>query len=122
MRVLFIVPYPIEGPSNRFRVEQYLPELKKHNISYVVRPFCNSEFYKTLFQKQYNLKKVLYLLLFSVLRMIDVIRSVVFDVIFIHREAFPTKDFLFEWLFKLFGRKIIYDFDDSIFLTKATVK
>ena len=123
MRVLFIVPYPTEGPSNRFRVEQYLSELEKCGIGYIVRPFCNSGFYKTLFQRQYNLKKTLYLMLFSVLRVMDVVRSLFFDVVFIHREAFPTKDFLFEWLFKLFGKKIIYDFDDSIFLKKpAKVK
>ena len=32
MRVLFIVPYPTEGASNRFRVEQFLPYLKEKGI------------------------------------------------------------------------------------------
>ena len=36
MKVLFLVPYPSEGPSNRFRVEQYLPALSKEGIEFKV--------------------------------------------------------------------------------------
>ena len=118
MKVLFIVPYPTEGPSNRFRVEQYLMELEKREIRYTVRPFCNSGFYKILFKNKYVLKKIFYLIFFSLSRIIDIFRSLSYDVVFIHREAFPTKDYLFEVLFRIFGRKVIYDFDDSIFLKK----
>ena len=31
-RVMFVVPYPTEAPSNRLRVEQYFPYLRRHGI------------------------------------------------------------------------------------------
>ena len=119
MRVLFIVPYPTYGPSNRFRVEQYLPYLDQKNISYCVRPFCNREFYFLLQKRSRYFKKFIYLVFFSFLRVIDLFRSLNYDVVFIHREAFPTKDCAFEWLFRRFSRKMIYDFDDAVFLKKT---
>ena len=123
MKVLFIVPYPTSGPSNRFRVEQYLPHLDLENIAYRVRPFCNNEFYFLLRKNGYYFKKFAYLLFFSFRRILDLLCSPAYDIVFIHREAFPTKDCVFEWLFRMAGKKLIYDFDDAIFLKKpAKVK
>lgn len=118
MRILFIVPYPTEGPSNRFRVEQYLPYLKENGITYSIRPFCNTNFYRILLKKGHYIKKFFYLAIFAVRRVADLFRLPAYDVVFIHREAFPMKDYIFEWLFRLFAKKIIYDFDDSVFLKK----
>ena len=51
MNVLFIVPYPSGGGSNRLRVEQYLPLLRKHGVGYAVRPFlCSARFYDILYR------------------------------------------------------------------------
>src|SRR3989338_3568025 len=110
MKILFIVPYPTEGPSNRFRVEQYLPVLQKIGIIYSVRPFCNTEFYNILLKRKYYLKKFFYLVFFTLSRCMDVLRSLSYDAVFIHREAFPTKDHIFEWLFRKTAKVMIYDF------------
>ena len=118
MKIFFIVPYPTSGPSNRFRVEQYLPYLDKKNVTYRVRPFCNNEFYFLLRKRGHYFKKFAYLLAFSFRRLVDLFRSLNYDVVFIHREAFPTKDYIFEWLFRRFAKRMIYDFDDSVFLKK----
>ncbi len=41
-----------------------------------------------------------------------------FDYVFIHREVAPVGPPVFEWLIaKVFRKKIIYDFDDAIWLT-----
>ncbi|MFH1593966.1 MAG: glycosyltransferase family 4 protein [Candidatus Omnitrophota bacterium] len=120
MKVLFIVPYPTEGPSNRFRVEQYLPTLKERGINFSVRPFYSSNFRKILLKKGRYLQKILYLVFFTVLRLADVFKCRNYEIVFIHREAFPTNDCIFEWLFGKLSKKLIYDFDDSIFLTKPS--
>lgn len=118
MKILFIVPYPTEGPSNRFRVEQYLPELEKAGIEYSLRPFYGSSCYWLLKKRGYFLRKFFNLAFFSLRRLRDVLSCFFYDVVFIHREAFPAKNFIFEKLIRLFSKKLIYDFDDSIFLKK----
>ena len=118
MRVLFIVPYPTEGPSNRFRVEQYLPALREKGVEFKVRAFYNARLYAILHGEGRYLEKLFYLAGSTMARLVDIFRSINYDIVFIHREAFPSKDPVFEWLFRLFAKKIIYDFDDAIFLTK----
>lgn len=118
MKVLFIVPYPSEGPSNRFRVEQFFPILTKEGICYSLRPFCNAKFYSLLFKKRRVLKKISYVFILLLRRIIDIIRAGRYDITFIHREASPTKDYIFEMGLRLFSKKVIYDFDDAVFLKK----
>lgn len=118
MKVLFIVPYPTEGPSNRFRVEQYLPGLSRLGIRYTVRPFCHSALYSILPRKGMIIRKIFYAMFSMLLRIVDIFRAPAYDAVFIHREAFPHDDPLFELLFRWLGRRIIYDFDDSLFLKK----
>ena len=118
MKILFIVPYPTEGPSNRFRVEQFLPYLKERGIGYSARPFYNSFIYRVLYKRGYYIRKVLFLSFFILRRIRDVLSARTYDVIFIHREAYPFDGYILESLFRFFGKKLIYDFDDSIFLKK----
>lgn len=118
MKVLFIVPYPIEGPSSRFRVQQYLPYLEENGIEYGMRPFCSSYLYRILFKRGYYVRKIFFVLFFLFKRIGDVISAFSYDAIFIHREAYPFDGYILEGLFKLTGRKIIFDFDDSVFIKK----
>ena len=50
MRVLWIVPYPTEAPSNRLRVEQYFPYLRRHGVKNRLRPFMSSGFYRVRYK------------------------------------------------------------------------
>ncbi len=119
MKVLFIVPYPSEGPSNRFRVEQYFQYLKNGGIYFSLRPFFSANLYKILYKKSFLFKKILSFIFFTLRRAYDIIDSRNYDVVFIHREAFPFGS-LFEYFFCLTGKKIIYDFDDAIFLPNVS--
>lgn len=53
------------------------------------------------------------------LRRFNILASVIdYDIVFIHRELAPLGPPLFEWVIaKLFRKKIVYDFDDAIWLT-----
>lgn len=119
MKILFWVPYPTEGPSNRFRVEQYLPYLKERGISYSLRPFWESRAYKILYENGYYLNKFYYFLKGTIKRVKDLFNLSEYDLIFVHREAYPIGTAIFE---KIASRKkpIVYDFDDSIFLPNAS--
>ncbi|MEW6614401.1 MAG: glycosyltransferase family 4 protein [Thermodesulfobacteriota bacterium] len=120
MNVLFIVPYPTEGPSNRYRVEQYLPYLKGKGIDYSLQPFISSDFFKILYKRGNLTKKCLYFFLASLRRCLDVIKGNEYDVVFVHIESFPFGPAILEWFFSKLNKPIIYDFEDAIYLPNFT--
>ena len=116
MKVLFIVPYPPQGASNRFRVLQFLPFLQQEGVRTRVRPFYSHSLWRILYRPGRYAEKILYGVLCSLNRALDLLRSVSYDIVFIHRESFPIGPAWFERLLRLFGKPYVYDFDDAIFL------
>jgi len=117
MKILFIQPYPTEGASARYRVEQYVPYLEKNGIKCVIRPFVSSKFYKILYKKGLCFKKILYFIQSSIQRFFDIFLAAKSDLIFIHLETFPLAPPFLEYIFaKVLHKKIIYDLDDAIYM------
>ncbi|MDO8603576.1 MAG: glycosyltransferase family 4 protein [Candidatus Omnitrophota bacterium] len=121
MRVLFLVPYPTEGPSNRYRVEQYLPYLTAANIDFTLRPFMSSKFYSIFYKKGKWLLKTIYFFQSSFNRFLDIFRALRHDVVFIHIEAFPLGPPFIEWFFFKLKKPIIFDFEDAIYLPRKGI-
>ena len=116
MKVIFFEPYPTEGPSSRYRVEQYVPYLRANGVTCIVRPFISSAFYRILYKRGMRLRKFLYFCAGMVRRKIDFFSALSCDIVFIHLEAFPLGPPVTEWLLARLGKKIIYDLDDAIYL------
>jgi glycosyltransferase involved in cell wall biosynthesis len=116
MKIFFITPYSKEGASNRYRIEQYLPYLKKDGIEYCIRPFVSSEFYRIIYKKGRFFEKVYFFLKALIGRISDIFLARRYDIVFIHREACPLGPPIFEWLIYKLKKPIILDFDDAIFL------
>ncbi|HEY0653539.1 MAG TPA: glycosyltransferase family 4 protein [Chryseosolibacter sp.] len=118
-KILFLVPYPLhESPSQRFRFEQYFDILVKAGHHYDVQPFLNSQNWQLFFKPGQNLIKALALLSGFFKRFVSVVRAVHYDFVFIHREATPAGPPIIEWLLaRVLRKKIIYDFDDAIWMT-----
>lgn len=122
-RVLFIVPYPIgKAPSQRFRVEQFLPFLDEAGIEYKVAPFLSEATGKIIYQPGKTLRKALGIVSGYFRRLGTVLfQAPGYDYIFIHREAAPLGPPMFEWMLaKLLGKKFIYDFDDAIWIPNTS--
>ena len=116
MKILFWVPYPTEGASNRYRVEQYLPYLEKEGISYLLHPFWASAGYKILYQRGNLIKKIYYFIRGTFSRLMDLLNIWRYDIVFIHREAYPVGPAFFEVILHIMHKSVIFDFDDAIFL------
>jgi len=116
--IFFVVPYPTHSiPGQRFRFELFLKALIKEGISYKISPFVSKRFYKIVFQKGHFIQKVGFTLLGYGKRLGDLFRARSFDIIFIYRETTPFRTIFFEWWCKkVWKKKIVYDFDDAIFL------
>jgi glycosyltransferase involved in cell wall biosynthesis len=118
-KVLFIVPYPLrEAPSQRFRFEQYFAVLKANSIDFDVQAFLPQTLWR-VFYGTGNVPKKSLVILGGFWRRIVCLTGVWrYDFVFIHREAAPIGPPIFEWLIaKVCRRKIIYDYDDAIWLT-----
>ncbi len=119
MKILFILPYPIyEAPSQRFRFEQYFSLLEKEGHQFETHSFLSLKDWKLFFKKGQSVKKMLTLIRGYLKRIEALFSATKFDFIFIHREATPLGPPVVEWILaKVLHKKIIYDFDDAIWLT-----
>jgi glycosyltransferase involved in cell wall biosynthesis len=122
MNILFITPYP-EGtaPSQRFRFEHYFKDLDKQGHSYTVSSFMGPNTWRILYRPGHNLLKVSGIIKGYIRRLRDLLRVHKYDFVFIHREAAPFGPPVFEWLIaKVWKKKIVYDFDDAIWIPNAS--
>lgn len=115
--ILFIASHRLNrSPSQRYRFEQYLDFFKingfESKLSYIISEKDDTTFYKTgsTFSK------------FSIIarsitkRLKDIERSEAFDIVFIQREALMIGSSFIEKKLSQSKAKLIFDFDDSIWL------
>lgn len=117
-----MIPAPLHiAPSQRFRLEHYLPFLKNRGITYTVRSFWSVKAWNILFIRGLFFSKLFGLLGGLAKRCIILTKLSKYDLIFIHREAAPIGPPVFEWLIaKIWKKEIIYDFDDAIWLSTSS--
>ncbi|MBL0742443.1 glycosyltransferase family 4 protein [Chryseolinea sp. Jin1] len=121
MKILFLIPYPLgESPSQRFRFEQYFDAIRARGATFETQSFWDLETWKILYKPGSGLQKSIGLLRGYGRRLKMIFLASNYDHIFIHRECAPLGPPIFEWLLaKVLHKKIIYDFDDSIWLPDA---
>lgn len=124
-KVLFLCPYPVRhAPSQRFRVELYERYLQEAGIKYSIASFIDEATWNILYKGGSAPQKA-----WGVIKgYLKRIRTVLFDAprydyIFVHREAAPLGPPVFEWIVsKLWGKKMIFDFDDAIWIPNTTAE
>jgi glycosyltransferase involved in cell wall biosynthesis len=122
VKIAFIVPYPkAMAPSQRFRFEQQLSCLEEEKIDYVFYPFLTENAFQLLYKPNRYFTKLYFTLLGFLKRFLLMFQLKQFHFIFIHREASPIGPPIFEFIIsKILKKKIIYDFDDAIWLVNTS--
>ena len=122
MRIIILSPYPPSvSPSQRFRLEHYLPELSEKNISYSYQSFVDVKTWNLMFKHSDHLKKIWGVAVGFIKRFFLLFKIPWYDFVYIHREAAPAGPPFFEFIIaKLLRKKIIYDFDDAIWVRIAS--
>lgn len=116
-KILFVAAHrPDRSPSQRFRFEQYLSFLEENgytcDLSYLISAKDDQIFYKP----GSYIGKFGIFIKSSIKRLNDLLKANNYDLIFIQREAFMTGSIFFEKRFAKSKTKMIFDFDDSIWL------
>lgn len=115
--VCALVPYPLNTtPSQRYRLEQWRPELERHGISLELRPFVNDRLMALLHRRGHKLRKLASGLRAWLARAAGARSLRGFDAVVIHRGASIFGPAVLERLFHALGARIIFDFDDAIYL------
>lgn len=122
MKILFLVPYPLhESPSQRFRFEQYFGLLIQNGFRFHVQSFLTASNWRLFFEPGKLISKSWALFSGFLKRIMMLFHLPAYDFVFIHRETAPIGPPVFEWIIaKVFRKRIIYDFDDAIWLTDRT--
>ncbi len=118
MKVLILAPYPKrQSPNQRFRFEQYLDAFAAAGIEYDYRPFWTDDVWKIFYQPGHLVKKTRGLLK-GIRKRIALLAGLnKYEFVFIHREGLPIGPPVLEFMIStVWGKKIIYDFDDAIWI------
>ncbi len=118
-KLVFIVPYPFdEAPGQRFRYEQYLATLLQRGFVIEIHSFLNGKAYSSLYESNKLPQKLGAITIGLLKRIYLLFKLKNTKYIFIYREATPLGPPFFEFIVtKWLKKKIIYDFDDAIWIT-----
>jgi glycosyltransferase involved in cell wall biosynthesis len=121
-KILFLAPYPENlAASQRYRFEQYLDTLREAGFQLELAPFFRKETWEVLYKQGHWVQKIIGTLVGLTNRFLLLFKVSKFDWIFIHREALPFGPPVYEWILtKLLRKKIVFDFDDAIWIHQAS--
>ena len=116
-KALFICLHrPDRSPGQRFRFEQYLSYLDQHGYKCTHSHLLNEKDDKAFYAKGKFAKKTSIYLKTLMKRTGNLLDMNSYDIIFIFRDALMTGSTFFEKQFSRSKAKIIFDFDDAIWL------
>jgi glycosyltransferase involved in cell wall biosynthesis len=119
--VLILAPYPFGSvPGQRFRYEQYLGFLADAGVRVDVRSFLPDRVMRYLYKPGHYVGKTLGVLEGFLRRFLTLLVIGRYDYIFIYREASPIGPPIIEWCLFALGGKVIFDFDDAIFIESTS--
>jgi glycosyltransferase involved in cell wall biosynthesis len=120
-RILFAALHrPDRSPSQRFRFEQYLSYLEENGFectySYLIDQAADRFFYKP----GNNFKKLVLFLKSGFKRWQEGCNISKYDIVFVQRESFMTGSYFFEKMVAKSSTKLVFDFDDSIWIQNVS--
>ncbi|MEO9473973.1 MAG: glycosyltransferase [Cyclobacteriaceae bacterium] len=122
MKVLILAPYPLgKAPSQRFRFEHFLKFMEEKGITYDFQTFVSEVGWEYLYVEGNTFNKIGATLSGFLRRFSILFKLSAYTSILIHRELTPFGPPIFEWVIaKVLRKKIIYDFDDAIWMADGT--
>jgi L-malate glycosyltransferase len=119
-RILIICPYPKGwAAGQRLKYEQYISHWEKNGYEVTISSFFDLDTWKILYIKHNYVKKILGTIKGYIKRVRDIKNAEQYDLVYIFLWVSPLGKFFFEKALLKKSKKVIYDFDDSIFLDSS---
>lgn len=120
-KVLFLSLHrPDRSPSQRFRFEQYLPFLGENGFEYHFSFLLNERDDKIFYSRGHLFSKFIIVVKSFIIRFRELSQVKKYDIVFVQRECFMLGTSFFEKRYSKLGAKLIFDFDDSIWLQNVS--
>jgi hypothetical protein len=121
-KILFVAAHRANrSPSQRYRFEQYFSFLNQNGYECTLAPLLDEQDDKVFYQRGNFFQKFFITLKGAFRRLSNAIHANQYDIIFVQREAFMTFSTLFERMFSRSKAKLVFDFDDSLWLLDTSV-
>lgn len=121
MKVLFLPLASLNDPGSRYRIYQYLDYLREQGVTARCKAGVSDYVYAKFSPHKGVLAKVVFFGLGALSRVLACFIVWSYDVIFIQRlvlpHVYPFPEMLILVVAGLLGKRIIFDFDDAIFVT-----
>tara|TARA_B110000014_G_C20123672_1_gene596913 strand:+ start:1781 stop:2857 length:1077 start_codon:yes stop_codon:yes gene_type:complete len=116
-KILVLCPYPQgKAAGQRFKYEQYFPSWEKEGHTITVSSFFDESTWSILYKPSHYINKILGTLKGYLRRFLNLLYITKYDVVYIFMWVTPLGPPIFERLVCLMAKKVVYDFDDSVFL------
>lgn len=113
-RLLFLTPNPIESASERYRIHQFVPYLEHAGFECKIRPFADRELFQAV-QTSRMSSQLFHAPFSSLRRAVDVYTAPRYDMVVIHREAFPFFCPRVERMVLRRHSRVVFSLDDAIY-------
>jgi glycosyltransferase involved in cell wall biosynthesis len=120
VKVLFLTRYPYEGASSRYRVFQYIPHLERLGVTCTVQSFMDGQMYALSFSAGRTSAKIWAAIKATTARLWALRRFRQYDIIYMQRELLPFGGLWVERRLKRAGARLIFDYDDALFIKKPS--
>ena len=118
-KVLILCPSPKgTAPTQRMKYEQYLPSLEKAGYAFTISSFQTRRFWNIIYKPGRVVEKIFWTGIGYLRRIMDLFRAPFYDAVFVNLWVTPIGFPFFERVLFFFNKKVIYDIDDMIFITK----
>ena len=113
-RILIICPFP-QGVAagQRLKYEQYLNHWQENGYEITMSSFMDMSMWKIVYTPQNYVSKIIGTLRGYCRRLYDIFRLPRYDLVYIFMWVTPFGTSLFERLYRLLSKRIVYDIEDN---------
>jgi glycosyltransferase involved in cell wall biosynthesis len=115
-KILFLTHHPIEDASSRYRIYQFLPNLEAEGFDCDVCPFTTSGLLRAIRCGGSLSLKISHTLYATIRRALQLWGLHNYDLVLIHREAFPFFSPIVEEVVMRLHPKVLYSLDDAVYV------